>query len=69
MRWEPIVRTSPSGKTLFVCLVCGRVSQTPDKACPPFENWTPDGRVLVRCGENPRALVQGTCSPNDEGSV
>lgn len=26
--------TSPSGKTLFMCLVCGRISATPDKTCP-----------------------------------
>jgi hypothetical protein len=32
-RWAPIVATSPSGKTQFVCLVCGRISQAPDKQC------------------------------------
>lgn len=26
--------TSPSGKTLFMCLCCGRISATPDKTCP-----------------------------------
>lgn len=33
-RWVPIYATTPSGKTLFVCLMCGRKSPTPDKTCP-----------------------------------
>ena len=33
-RWAPIVRTSPSGKTLFVCLVCGDLTPGPTKECP-----------------------------------
>lgn len=28
-RWQPLIKTSPSGKTLFVCLVCGRVTAAP----------------------------------------
>lgn len=32
-RWAEIVRRSPSGKSLFACLCCGRVSPTPDKTC------------------------------------
>jgi len=32
-KWLEIVRRSPSGKTLFVCTYCGRVSPTPDKTC------------------------------------
>lgn len=36
-RWISLVATSPSGKTLFVCRMCGRISPTPDKECkePP----------------------------------
>jgi hypothetical protein len=36
-RWVELYATSPSGKTLFVCRFCGRISPTPDKACatPP----------------------------------
>ena len=33
-RWVPLYATSNSGKTLFVCLMCGRVSPLPDKVCP-----------------------------------
>lgn len=50
-RWRVLVRTTLSGKTQFVCLICGRVSIAPDKECPPFENWTPSGPVEVRCSE------------------
>jgi hypothetical protein len=41
-RWRELYATSPSGKTLFVCLVCGRVSPTPDKVCsvpPVVPSW------------------------------
>lgn len=33
-RWVPLYATSNSGKTLFVCVMCGRVSPLPDKTCP-----------------------------------
>lgn len=32
-RWMPIVMTSPSGKVLFVCVVCGTISPGPTKEC------------------------------------
>ena len=32
-RWTVLKEVSPSGKTLFKCNVCGRVSQTPEKSC------------------------------------
>jgi hypothetical protein len=32
-RWVELYTTSPSGKTLFVCRFCGRISPTPDKVC------------------------------------
>lgn len=32
-RWKILDRTSPSGKPLFECQNCGRVSPTPDKRC------------------------------------
>lgn len=34
-RWMVLSETSPSGKTMFQCLDCGRKSTTPDKRCPP----------------------------------
>jgi hypothetical protein len=36
-RWVVLPFTSGSGKTMFRCGVCGRLSVTPDKACP--DNW------------------------------
>jgi hypothetical protein len=33
-RWIVLLSTSPSGKTLFVCKVCGCKSIAPDKDCP-----------------------------------
>jgi hypothetical protein len=32
-RWLELYATSPSGKTLFVCRMCGRISPTPDREC------------------------------------
>jgi hypothetical protein len=36
-RWVMLRKTSPSGKTLFSCKCCGRVSIAPDATCPPYE--------------------------------
>jgi hypothetical protein len=33
-RWLKILKTSPSGKTLFCCQSCGVVSPLPDSECP-----------------------------------
>lgn len=33
-RWEVLEERSPSGKALFQCRQCKRVSTTPDKECP-----------------------------------
>lgn len=42
-RWVRLRKTSESGKTMFVCTVCGRNSTTPDKDCrtmeDPHESW------------------------------
>jgi len=32
--WETLEERSPSGKQLFRCETCWRVSATPDKECP-----------------------------------
>lgn len=32
-RWVPIIKTTPSGKTLFVCLVCGETGPIPVLKC------------------------------------
>jgi len=36
-RWQALEETSNSGKTLFRCLICERVSPTPDKECPSMD--------------------------------
>lgn len=33
-RWVELVKTSPSGKTLFVCKCCGTVTPVPNRLCP-----------------------------------
>jgi hypothetical protein len=34
-RWMPLAVTSPTGKTLFVCLVCGTITPAPNIECSP----------------------------------
>lgn len=46
-RWVPMRRTTTSGKTLFVCVCCGRVSPTPDKHCPNDDCADAEARVLA----------------------
>lgn len=35
-RWVELAETTPSGKMLFACTSCGRISVTPDKTCYPL---------------------------------
>lgn len=35
-RWAPLVQTTPSGKVLFVCLVCGHSTPAPNNHCRPY---------------------------------
>lgn len=41
MRWIQLFKTSPSGKTLFVCRVCGRVTPAPTPCTekPELPDW------------------------------
>lgn len=34
-RWILLHKTSPSGKSLFVCRMCGRITPAPSKTCDP----------------------------------
>ncbi len=44
-RWRILSKVSPSGKTLFVCLSCGRESYSPDDKCPkPVTMWNREER-------------------------
>lgn len=45
-RWLELYTTSPSGKTLFVCRMCGKISPAPTRECrePPSTDrsgWKP----------------------------
>ena len=44
--WTPLIGTSRSGKRLFSCSSCGRVSATPDKSCSGAKSvaWVPPHR-------------------------
>lgn len=47
-RWVPLYATTNSGKTLFVCIMCGRVSPTPDKTCPVMP-VVPSWKMATTC--------------------
>jgi hypothetical protein len=38
-RWAPLTLSSPSGKQMFVCLVCGSQTPAPSKDCTPLEDF------------------------------
>jgi len=55
--WTPLIGTSRSGKRMFSCSSCGRVSPTPDKSCSGTRSdlWVPSFRRdqwagLLPCG-------------------
>ena len=59
-RWVTLRATSSSGKTLFSCKCCGRVSLTPDNECRTFADpgerwacsaWLPDMDPLKQEGD------------------
>lgn len=50
-RWVVLPFNSGSGKTLFRCGVCGRLSNTPDKRCP--DKWGCDRYTGVPGLNNP----------------
>ena len=53
-RWVMLAATTPSGKTLFMCSVCGRISPTPDKRCPSMLVAT-DG-TSITCADVERGV-------------
>lgn len=58
-RWIPIVATSPSGKSQWVCRCCGRVSVTPDKTCPKDALVVMGGRsMFTQCDVWEKGLVR-----------
>jgi hypothetical protein len=65
-RWKRLAATSPSGKTLFVCMICGHVTPAPG-ACPaPNGRWDlPD---LVR-GYVAVSQLQGTSAVAPDGQL
>ncbi len=49
-RWVTLRATSRSGKTLFCCLDCGRISPTPDKWCEGLQFYSGEPAT---CGDHP----------------
>lgn len=76
-RWQVLNEVSPSGKTMFRCLICLRVSPTPDKECPTMDCSgiedrifnAPrdlsfdhnDPRICIRCKYNFMASFEEPC--------
>lgn len=64
-RWIALYATSPSGKTLFVCRVCGRKTPAPTATCPePPEVYQ---RAALECSlieELEEALAEGKGHPD-----
>lgn len=55
----PLVRTSPSGKVLFVCLVCGDVTPSPTSDCPRTDNPPDlDVRLIERFGSRWKSCAE-----------
>lgn len=50
-RWLVLKTTSPSGKTLFCCRVCGRTSPTPDKSCKGYYVYTLKPEIHKDCAD------------------
>lgn len=49
-RWKTLTKTSPSGKTMFVCMSCGRTSPVPDADCrEKVVAYASGGSFLMPC--------------------
>lgn len=70
-RWIEISQTSPSGKMMFVCRSCGRVSVTPDKECPKGIDVHQEGTIFkMACSlwpMNPSEWVEMDIAKKMEG--
>jgi len=68
-RWTPLYATSPSGKTLFVCRMCGRITPLPDKECSVLPVVS-DGKAAMTCSlleEIEESLIEVGEIPKQEG--
>lgn len=54
--WAVMDETSPSGKVLFKCVICGRISTTPDKMCGPHGERNCYADVLIRQAQTEAVL-------------
>jgi len=64
-RWIELYATTPSGKTLFVCRVCGRITPAPTATCsaPPEVHY----KMPLECAlveEMEGALAEGLQHPD-----
>lgn len=69
-RWTQLRATSPSGKTLFSCGNCGRVSPAPDDRCPvPEYQLTLGRKVDVPCHLWPITWEEYVMIKEGEGGI
>lgn len=60
-RWVPLVQTMPSGRQLWVCRCCGRVSAQPEARCPEPATVHGSGPPhLVQCDAWERITAGGS---------
>jgi len=69
MRWAKLMRTTNSGKTLFVCKICGRESTGPDKECPKFPVVLGGVRTEYRCHEVEDRMEQEVLNADERSKV
>lgn len=60
-RWRELEETSPSGRRLFQCAICGRTSPTPDKTC------SVEGKEPLRCSSHDRVVLHRYYLPSEKG--
>lgn len=69
-RWIELYATSPSGKTMFVCRMCGDKTPTPTARCPSPPEVT--GKMQLDCQlleEIQGALADETVDTNSAGGL
>lgn len=62
-RWTLLKETSPSGKRLFGCSICGRISVGPDKTCRTFA----DPEESKRCSRHDDVTIHRYYLPSIKG--
>ena len=55
-RWQPLVAVSPSGKTIFVCVICGQRGTSPGK-CSSVLDYKRVGQWMT-CEEIEKDIIE-----------